>query len=241
MDERVMSRHERVFSHIQEQIVTGELRPGTKLNGERGLAEQLNVSRETVRQGLKLAEEAGIVVRMPTLGTFVAPPRVDQELGEMSSFSSTIRQMRLEPTYGSVSVSPGMATANQAMRLQVNEGDPVLRITAIGIGSDLPLAFYESVLPDRVVSQLPESPPWTTDATYQIAARALGASELLVAQEFESIGMPRMVAQILKVPPGAPSFRSTGVFSSGGVPLEMRTAMYPGGRYRFRISRHVRL
>lgn len=241
MDDRVMSRHERVFTYIQEQIVNGELRPGMKLNGERGLAEQLGVSRETVRQGLKLAEEAGIIVRLPTVGTFVAPPRVDQELGEMSSFSSTIRQMQLEPAYDSVSVSPTTATAHQALRLQINEGDPVLRVTATGIGSDLPLAFYESVLPDRVVSRLPESPPWTTDAAYQIAARALSVTDVLVAQEFESIRMPPLVAQILKVPPGVPGFRSTGLFSTGGTPLELRTAIYPGDRYRFRISRHVRL
>lgn len=235
-----MARHEHVFSYIQEQIAGGGLLPGTKLVGERKLAKELNVSRETVRQGLKLAEEAGIVLRMATLGTFVAPPRVDQELGEMRSFNSTIRHLSLEPSYESVEVTRVSLTADQASRLGVKEGEQALRVTEIGVGNELPLAFYDSVLPERVFSRLPESPPWTTHATYQIAAKAFKADNLTAQQEFESIGMPRMIAQILKVPPGSPSFRSVTLFSDGDLPLELRTAHYPGSRYRFRISRNVR-
>lgn len=236
-----MSRHERVYSYIQNQVLQGDLLPGSKLMGERKLAEELQVSRETVRQGLKLAEEAGIIVRIPALGTFVSPPQVHQELGEMTSFSSTIRQLSLEPSYESIAISHVTLSATQAEKLQVSEQDPALRITAIGVANDHPLAYYESLLPERVFSQLPEHPPWNTESTYQIAARALNVSDVVANQEFESIGMPHTCAQTLKVAPGSPSFRSITLFSSGSIPIELRTALYPGGSYKFKISRHVQL
>lgn len=236
-----MSRHEHVFTHIQAQILGGKLLPGTQLMGERKLAEELGVSRETVRQGLKLAEESGIIVRMAALGTFVAPPQVNQDLGEMTSFGSTIRQLSLEPAYELVKLSHVNLTDAQAAQLEVHGNDPALRITAIGVANELPLAFYESLLPESVFTRLPKDPPWNREATYQIVAGSLEISDLMANQEFEAIGMPRSTAQILKVPVGSPSFRSVTVFSHDDTPLELRTALYPGSRYRFKASRHVQL
>lgn len=240
MDERVMSRHEHVFTYIQDFITKNGLKPGTKLAGERKLAQDLSVSRETVRQGLKLAEDAGIIVRMATLGTFVAPPRVNQELGEMSAFNSTLRQLSLDPAYESVSVARVTLNTDQAWKLNVEPGAQALRITAIGVANELPLAYYESLLPEHVFQNLPVLPPWSTEATYQIAARAIDADELTAHQEFEAIAIPNPIAEILKVPVGTPGFRSFTIFSAPDKPVELRTAHYPGSRYRFKISRHVR-
>ena len=241
MNDWLKSRHESVFEHIQTEIVGGRLRPGTRLSGERHLAELLGVSRDTVRQGLRLAEESGLVVRLPTLGTFVAPPRVEQDLGEMNAFNSTVRQLHLNPTYQSVSISTVLAGNDQASRLGISNGDSLLKITAIGMASGLPLAYYESLLPESVAIRLPPEPPWEEQATYQVAAQAVGAASVNVAQEFDAIGMPRTIAQILKVAAGSPGFMSLSVFSAGGEPLELRSAWYPGSRYRFRVERRVRL
>lgn len=241
MNDWLKSRHESVFEHIQAEIIDGRLGPGTRLTGERSLAESLGVSRDTVRQGLRLAERSGLIVRLPTLGTFVAPPRVEQDLGEMDAFDSTVRQLQLNPTYQSISVSTVSASNDQASRLGISSGDDVLKITAIGMGNDLPLAYYESLLPEGIAKRLPPAPPWETQATYQVAARAVGAESVNVAQEFDAIGMPRAIAQILKVAVGSPGFKSLSVFSAGDEPLELRAAWYPGSRYRFRVARRVRL
>src|SRR5690606_32718078 len=52
MSNWINTRYENVFTFIEEGIRSGDLAPGSKLAGERKLAEQLGISRETVRLGL---------------------------------------------------------------------------------------------------------------------------------------------------------------------------------------------
>src|SRR5829696_9550899 len=93
------TRYENVFAYIQAGIRDGELKPGARLTGERKLAQTLGISRETVRQGLDLAEQAGLIVRVPQRGTFVASPRVTQDLGVMRTFNHTVRGLSMAPAY----------------------------------------------------------------------------------------------------------------------------------------------
>jgi DNA-binding FadR family transcriptional regulator len=52
---------EEVVVQIREQIVSGRLKPGDKLPAERDLAAQFNVSRNAVREALRVLEIAGTV------------------------------------------------------------------------------------------------------------------------------------------------------------------------------------
>ena len=240
-EEWLSSRHESVFAHIKEEIARGRLTPGTKLPGERRFAEELGVSRETVRMGLRTAEQAGLIVRIPTRGTFVAPPRVDQDLGHMDAFDSTVRHLHLSPAYQLIKAQKVEADDHTAERLGVLPGAQLLSVDVLGVGSGLPLAYYQSLLPSHVFEKLPNDPEWGAKATYQIAAHALGAKALNVSQEFEAVSLPREMAQLLRVSTKSAGFRTVSLFCHDRVPVELRTAWYPGSRYRFRVSRIVHL
>ena len=53
--------HDQVFDRIKNKIRSGELRQGSLLPGENRLAEEMGVSRVTIRQALKQLSEAGII------------------------------------------------------------------------------------------------------------------------------------------------------------------------------------
>src|SRR5919202_3143584 len=53
--------HEAVLRHVECLLLAGELAPGDRLPAERVLAEQLGVSRPTVREALKVLEALGVV------------------------------------------------------------------------------------------------------------------------------------------------------------------------------------
>lgn len=63
-----------VKREIEEMILNGELSPGDKLESELVLAEQLGVSRVTLREALKVMENDGLIERKNGVGTFVAIP-----------------------------------------------------------------------------------------------------------------------------------------------------------------------
>jgi GntR family transcriptional regulator, transcriptional repressor for pyruvate dehydrogenase complex len=52
-----------VLRFIEQQLETGDLQVGMRLPGERGLAEQLNVSRGSVREALQVLAAMGVVRR----------------------------------------------------------------------------------------------------------------------------------------------------------------------------------
>jgi GntR family transcriptional repressor for pyruvate dehydrogenase complex len=61
-----------VARHIEELILEGSLRPGEALLPERELAERLNVSRPTLRDGLKILEGRGLLTMRDGRGVKVA-------------------------------------------------------------------------------------------------------------------------------------------------------------------------
>lgn len=58
---RKKSVAQQVFTQLRRHILDGTLEPGDALPAERVLAEQLNVNRQAVREGLKRLEQAGLV------------------------------------------------------------------------------------------------------------------------------------------------------------------------------------
>jgi GntR family transcriptional repressor for pyruvate dehydrogenase complex len=75
------SARDRVVEHVRRLIERGRLRPGDRLPGERDLAQELGVSRPSVRSGLEALESMGVVVTRRGAGTFIAdgPPDLGAE------------------------------------------------------------------------------------------------------------------------------------------------------------------
>lgn len=67
---------ELVVNHVRHLIEKGELRSGDRLTAERDLAQELGVSRPSVRSGLKTLAAMGVVQIRQGAGTFIAagPP-----------------------------------------------------------------------------------------------------------------------------------------------------------------------
>lgn len=63
-----------IARRLQEMIRSGELKPGQKLASQRVLAEQMNVSRPSLREALLTLETLGLVRTLPARGTIVLDP-----------------------------------------------------------------------------------------------------------------------------------------------------------------------
>lgn len=235
------AQYEKVHAHVRNQIATGALIPGERLPGERGLASQLGVSRATVRQALQLAEEAGLIVKIPARGTFVAEPRIRQDLGRMQTFSLTVRGANLAPTYTAITVDTVRADGELAAALRIGVGAELMQVEAVGTGDGHPLAHYRSLIPAPIAARLPHHADWSNAASYQVIGDALGVTAMTVRQELTASALPGPIAALLAVDEGVPAFRSRSTFIVDEDPVELRIAWYPGSRYEFTIDRTITL
>ena len=67
---------ERVASELEESIISGMFSVGAGLPSEQRLADQFGVSRNVVREALKLLQERGLIEIVNGAGAFVAQPNV---------------------------------------------------------------------------------------------------------------------------------------------------------------------
>lgn len=60
--------------HIAARIEAGDLQPGQRLPSERDLAAEYGIAYLTVRRGMQILRERGLVVSIQGKGTFVVKP-----------------------------------------------------------------------------------------------------------------------------------------------------------------------
>jgi len=71
-----------VARHIQGMILSGELAIGRRIPGQREFAEQLGISRASLREALLTLETLGLVRTEPGRGTFVSPRSANGSLSK---------------------------------------------------------------------------------------------------------------------------------------------------------------
>src|SRR3990172_1738207 len=82
---------------IEERIESGEWAPGAQAPSERELCEQFKISRITVRQALAELVVEGRLTRDQGRGTFVAKPRIEQQLTQLTGFTQDMQARGQRP------------------------------------------------------------------------------------------------------------------------------------------------
>lgn len=82
---------------LRDEIHNGRLKPGDRLPPERELSGQFQMSRMTVRQALNQLVADGLLHRIQGKGTYVARPKITQNLGLLSSFTEDMISRGMRP------------------------------------------------------------------------------------------------------------------------------------------------
>ncbi|MET0499169.1 MAG: GntR family transcriptional regulator [Steroidobacteraceae bacterium] len=116
------------------------------LPAERELAEELSISRITVRKAIDGLVEEGLLTRRQGSGTFVAA-RVEKNFSKLTSFSEDMRARGRKPHSVWLSRAAGTVTPEESMTLRSSPGTPVLRFHRLRYADDAPMALeYATIL-----------------------------------------------------------------------------------------------
>ena len=77
--------YDKVVQYVKKEILEGRMKPGDKLPTERELALKLNSSRNSVREGLRVLENIGVLTSQQGSGNYISQ-NFDETMTEMLSF-----------------------------------------------------------------------------------------------------------------------------------------------------------
>ena len=131
---------------LREAIEKRVLGPDDALPPERDLADDLSVSRITVRKAIDGLVDEGLLVRRQGAGTFVCA-RVEKNFAKLTSFSEDMRARGRKPRSVWLNRAAGTVTPEEALTLRSSPGTPVYRFHRIRYADDAPMALeYATVL-----------------------------------------------------------------------------------------------
>ena len=84
-------RYAAIKNHILHGISSGALKPGDKLQSEHEIMRDFQVSRMTANRALRELQNAGIIVRLPGVGSFIADPAPQGHIIEIRNIADEIR------------------------------------------------------------------------------------------------------------------------------------------------------
>jgi GntR family transcriptional regulator len=141
---------------LRDLLQSGAYPPGVRLPTEPDLAQQLGISRSTLREAMRSFEEKGLISRRQGVGTFVNPPvnalPIDSGLETLESVDTLVRRRGVNVFTAELEISSETASAEMADLLQVSVGSELTRVTRTKVSSNRPLAFMSDWLPANAVS-----------------------------------------------------------------------------------------
>src|SRR5260221_1932546 len=141
--------HGQIEDWLADAIATGRLAAGNRLPTEQDLAEWLGVSRMTLRHALAELAQRGLVTRSVgrSGGTFVAEPKVEQDLTVLAGFSEQLRRHGLVAGARGLAAAEIRASAAAAAALEVNLGAAVYEVRRLRLAGGQPILIEHSLFP----------------------------------------------------------------------------------------------
>lgn len=116
---------------LMAAIDNGVFPPGIRLPGERALAAQLSVSRETLRHALKQLADEGVLRPSPQRGWYVTTEVISDPPNVLQSFTDMARARGLTPGTKVLESRRRAASLEEAKRLGIAPASPVLELRRI--------------------------------------------------------------------------------------------------------------
>jgi GntR family transcriptional regulator len=226
------------YQQIEEQLLAsiarGELQPGTRLPPERELATTLGVSRMTLRQALDGLEQHGLLVRAGGRGTYVAEPKVQQDLRAMRTYPDELRGQGVESSTELLESDTGEPPLVAAQALGLAEGAPAHRILRLRRAGGVPLLLETAWLDAAAHPGLLEHD--FTGSLWDVMA-SLGRTATRAVERLEPALATAEQAAALDVAPGAPLMRvERTTYDQLDRPLEFALGFFRGDRTSFVVE-----
>lgn len=228
----------RVRDDLASRIANGRIPPGSKLPPEPELAEELGVSRSTLREALRSLEEDGFVSRTRGAGTYATRrPRLRNNLDVNFGVTDAIRAAGMVPGTSRSAVITDSATRDQASALDIEEGEPVNILDRVRTADGIPVVNSRDIVAATLLSTAELTSMPLDGSLYELLERrGHPVAHGVVTIEPERAG--RMLARLLSVKTGELLlFLSQVDYGSDGEPLLLSEERHLAEVFEFTVVR----
>jgi len=221
------------YRALASSLASGRWPPGSLLPSERALAEELGVSRTTLRHALRELEDAGFLEPAPQRGWFVARAYISEGPNVLMGFSEGAAARGLTAGSRIVSLSRHPCSFEMAELLGVPPASEVVELERVRTLDHLPVAVQSLSLPQRLVPGL-ESELLDHTSLYRLLAERYGLTPSRCDYTLQAESASEHIASLLDITPGSPVLvgHEITVDSQDRV-IAAGRMVYRGDAYRF--------
>ena len=222
-----------VAGQLEQAINDGVLAPGERVPNEMVLADELGVSRPTMRQALQTLVDKGMLVRKRGVGTQVVKAQIRRPV-ELTSLNDDLVRTGRDPSTQVLSIKRAAVDAAEAAELRIKPGDEVWQVERLRLIGEQPLALMANVIPCSVLDLS------KIDLTERGLYETLRAAGIHVRVAHQEIGCRRAdarEARLLSERRGAPllTMRRTA-YDDAGNAVELGEHAYRPALYSFEVT-----
>ena len=224
--------YHQLMQRISADIEKGTYAVGSRIPPEHELEQLYQVSRVTVRRALAELTDEGLLERKQGKGTFVAAPRIRQNLKSLHSFHDSCRLNNMSPSTEVIHIRETTATPADAEEMSLPVGARVLETLRVRRADGIPVVLEKNRFSMAYV--------WLQDqdlsgSLYGLL-REYGVEPKLAVHDVSLCYAEKEEAGFLGIETGAPLIRLHEViYDQRGRPLHNSVQLIRGERFVFRI------
>ena len=222
-----------VAQHLEHLIESGELPMGTRLDNETDLADQLGLSRPTMRRAIEYLVGRGLLVRKRGIGTQVVHAKVSRDV-ELTSLFDDLAKTGRDPSTTVVSFRTEPAPETLAATIGIPAGTPVYVFERLRYADAEPLALMRNHVPEHLL-RLTQA-DLEAKGLYNLL-RANGISPRIAKQAIGARAATVTEARALGETRGAPLLTvERSAYDDQGRAVEHGQHLYRASRYSFDLT-----
>ncbi|WP_018307320.1 GntR family transcriptional regulator [Desulfitobacterium hafniense] len=218
---------------LKEKILAGELKPGDALPSETQLGEQYGISKMTVRNGLRLLAQEGLIESFRGKGSFVAHPNLSELILNLAEHGSENPQ-----DYDSRLLAINVIAAEDgvALRLQIKPGTKLIQFRRLLLIEGEPVAVENRYLTYQRGKPLVEQEIKYADFP-EAVARHTGIITEGNQVTISAVSLHQAEAELLEASSGIPALKVEQlVYGRQNTPLGLSIMICHGEKYHLIAS-----
>lgn len=224
--------YKQLEKYIRSAIVSGEVKPGDKIETEEELSERFGVSRITVRNAISILVEDGYLIKKQGKGTFVCQPKMERNIVNFSNFSLICEINGVRAGSKLISTEMIKPTPFDIRDLNIPEKSRVVFMKRVRFAGNEAVMIEKNYFPESYSFLLKEK--INNHSLYKILKEKYNIIPTSSVKTLELSVASREDAMLLNIPYGSPLFDIKGiVYDQNEKPIHRSEQLIIGDRFKF--------